>query len=415
MAPKEQEKTHSARAWRKQVAPRVLVVDGDGHVLETEETFEKYIEPEFKAQCPRLVKPYANSDTFFLIDGVFIPDSLWPLGGTYPLGYGALAFRYAGRGDEALHEPGQVDVAGLSLNTRLRDMEIEGRDIDVLFPSILLGGSGSNQYRNLPLVSAVCRAYNSWLADYCRVAPERLKRVAVTCLHDIEAAVREVNRCVTQLGCVAAMIAPANPGDKTLDDPYFYPFYEECQRLDIPICLHISLQRHPDNLQRIVHRDFSLTFALVSMPHMIGLGQLIFGGVLDRFPKLRWALLESGVGWIPYFIERFDEKYKPMLELFGQEGKTLEKLPSEYARSEQLFFSCDPDEAALPLAVEFLGEERIIYASDYPHHDAKFPHSVQMIWEHPKLSESAKKKILGVNATHLYKLSAQEVSLQARA
>ncbi len=254
MAPKEQEKIHSARAWRKQVAPGVLVVDGDGHVLETEETFEKYIEPEFKAQCPRLVKPYANSDIFFLIDGVFIPDSLWPLRGTYPLGYGALAFRYAGRGDEALHEPGQVDVAGLSINTRLRDMEIEGRDIDVLFPSILLGDSGSNQYRNLPLVSAVCCAYNSWLVDYCRVAPERLKRVAVTCLHDIEAAVREVNRCVTQLGCVAAMIAPANPGDKTLDDPYFYPFYEECQRLDIPICLHISLQWHSDNLQRIVHR-----------------------------------------------------------------------------------------------------------------------------------------------------------------
>jgi predicted TIM-barrel fold metal-dependent hydrolase len=407
MAAREQERTRSAQAWHKQVAPGVLVVDGDGHVLETEETFEKYIDPQFKAQCPRLVKPYANSDTFFLIDGVFIPDALWLLRGTYPLGYGALAFRYAGRGEEASHEPGQVDVAGLDINTRLRDMEIEGRDIDVLFPSILLGGSGSNQYRNYPLISAVCRAYNNWLADYCRAAPERLKRVAVTFLHDIEAAVREVNRCVTELGCVAAMIAPANPSDKTLDDPYFYPFFEECQRLDIPICVHISLQRHPDNLQRIVHRDFSLTFALVSVPHMIALGQLIFGGVLDRFPKLRWAFLESGVGWVPYFIERFDEKYRPMLELFGKEGRTLEKLPSEYARSEQLFFSCDPDEAALPFAVEFLGEDRVIYASDYPHHDAKFPNSVRMIWEHPKLSESAKKKILGANAARLYKLPVQ--------
>ncbi|MBI3796602.1 MAG: amidohydrolase [Deltaproteobacteria bacterium] len=404
MATRAQQRTYSLQTASKQVAPGVLVVDGDGHVLETEETFAKYIEPEFKAQCPRLVRPYADADTFFLIDGVLIPDSLWLFRGTYPLGYGALAFRYAGRGEKDSHEPGQVDAAGLSINRRLRDMAVEGRDIDVLFPSILLGGSGSNQYRNLPLVSAVCRAYNNWLADYCSVASERLKRVAVTCLHDIEAATREVNRCVTELGCVAAMIAPANPNEKTLDDPYFYPLYEECQRLDIPICLHISLQRHPDNLQRIVHRDFSLTFALVSLPHIIALGQLIFGGVLDRFPKLRWALLEAGVGWVPYFIERFDDKYKPMLEIFGEKGKTLEKLPSEYARSEQLFFSCDPDEAALPLAVEVLGEERIIYASDYPHHDAKFPNSVRIIWEHPKLSESAKQKILGENALRLYKL-----------
>jgi len=90
-------------------------------------------------------------------------------------------------------------------------------------------------------------------------------------------------------------------------------------------------------------------------------------------------------------------------------------VPSEYARSEQLFFSCDPDEAVLPVAVEFLGEERVIYASDYPHHDAKFPNSVRMIWEHPKLSDSAKRKILGENALRLYKLSAQGVSLPASA
>jgi predicted TIM-barrel fold metal-dependent hydrolase len=95
---------------------------------------------------------------------------------------------------------------------------------------------------------------------------------------------------------VAAIIAPANPGDKGLDDPYFHPFYEEYQQLDILMCIHISLQRHPDNLQQIVHRNFGPTFALVSGPHMITLGQFIFGGVLDRFPKLRWAFLETGVG-----------------------------------------------------------------------------------------------------------------------
>jgi uncharacterized protein len=399
-------------AWNKQVVPEVLVVDGDGHVVETEETFAKYLEPEFAAQCPRVMKPFADSDAFFLIDMVLYPP-FWPVQGKYPIGYGTLGFRHAGRGEEAPHAPMRIDVGDLSIKARLRDMALEGRDVDVIFPSIMLNAS-SNQHQNLPAINAVCRAYNNWLADYCRVAPECLKGVAVTCLHDIEAAVREVNRCVTELSFVGAMIAPANPGNKTLDDPYFYPFYEECQRLDIPICIHIALQRNPDNLQRIIHPDFSLTFALVSVPNMIGLGQLIFGGVLDRFPTLRWAFMESGVGWVPHFIERFDDKYKVMLEIFGGKAKTLERLPSEYARSEQLFFSCDPDEEALAFAVGFLGEDRILYASDYPHHDAKFPNSARMIWEHPKLAESAKRQILGANATRLYKFPVQEVNRQTR-
>ena len=413
MAIQEQEHARSVGAWSKRIAQDTLVIDCDGHILETQEAFETFIEPEYRGQCPRVVKPFVDSDTFFLIDMVLYPP-FWPFLRKYPIGYGTLGFRHAGRGDDAPHEPMRSDVGDLSTHARLRDMSIEGRDIDVIFPSIMLNAS-SNQHQNLPALNAICRAYNNWLADYCRAAPERLKGVAVTCLHDIDAAVREVNRCVTELGFVTAMIAPANPGVHTLDDPYYHPFYEECQRLDIPIGIHIALQRNPDNLQKIIHRDFSLTFALVTIPNIIALGQLIFGGVLDRFPKLRWVILESGVGWVPHFIERFDDKYKAMLEMFGSQAKTIDKLPSEYARSEQLFFSCDPDEQVLPLAVEFLGEDRITYASDYPHHDAKFPDSVRMIWEHPKLSESAKRRILGGNAARLYRLPAPEGRRQARA
>ena len=92
-------------------------------------------------------------------------------------------------------------------------------------------------------------------------------------------------------------------------------------------------------------------------------------------------------------------------QFFWDPGDGSDTIEGGAGDSDQLFFSCDPDEQVLPFAVEFLGEDRITYASDYPHHDAKFPDSVRMIWEHPKLSESARRKILGGNAARLLSLN----------
>lgn len=389
----------------KKFAQDLPVIDADSHVVEMPEVWEKYVEKPFWGQRPRMLKLGDDSDWFALIDGMFAPPH-HAFKGRFPFGGASQALRHAGRGEGDPNPPLRLDVGFTDPQARLKDMDIEGRDIDVLYPSMML--ACNNPWFQNPLhIAAFCRAYNNWLADFCSASPARLKGVAVVTLLDVDEAVKEVNRCVTQLNFVGVMVAPAYVRDKNLDDPTLYPFYDEVQRLRIPIGVHISLTPNPPKLERIVHEDFSLTFALVTLPHIIALGSLIFGGVLDRFPKLRFVFLESGVGWLPYWMERFDEKYESTFETWGPEFKNPSRFPSEYVKSDQLFFSCDSNEKGLAFAVQVVGEDRVVYASDYPHHDCRFPNSVRDILEHRELSRSAKRKILGENAGRLYGLSVE--------
>lgn len=389
----------------KKVAQLLQVIDADSHVVEMPEVWDKYVEQPFWGQRPRMLKLGDESDWFALIDGMFAPPH-HAFKGRFPFGGASQALRHAGRGEGDPNPPLRLDVGLTDPQARLKDMDIEGRDIDVLYPSMMLA-CNNPWFQNPPYISAFCRAYNNWLAHFCTVSPKRLKGVAVVTLLDMEEAIKEVTRCVTQLNFVGVMIAPAYVQEKNLDDPALFSFYEEVQHLGIPIGVHISLTPNPPKLERIVHENFALTFALVTVPHIIALGSLIFGGVLDRFPKLRFVFLEAGVGWIPYWMERFDEKYESTYETWGPELKIPPRLPSEYIQSDQLFFSCDSNEQALPYAVKVLGEDRIVYASDYPHHDCRFPNSVADILEHKELSTSAKRKILGENAARLYRLNTE--------
>ncbi len=386
----------------KRGAKHLTVIDADSHVVERQELWDKYVEEPFWSKRPQMIKLGDDSDWFSLIDGTFGPPP-HSFKGRYPFGGASLGLRHAGRGTGDPNPPLRLDVGSTGAHARLKDMDIEGRDIDILYPTVMLA-CNNPWFQDAKCVSAICRAYNSWLADFCKADAERLLGVAVVTLLDVEEAVKEVNRCVTQLGFVGVMVAPAFVREKNLDDPTLYPFYEEVERLGIPIGIHIALTANPPKLERTIHENFPLTFALVTIPHIIALGSLIFGGVLERFPGLRFVILESGVGWVPYWLERFDEKYISTYETWGPELKTLSRLPSEYIKSDQIFFSCDSNEVALPLAVEVLGEDRIVYASDYPHHDCRFPNSVKDILEHSKLTASAKQKILGENAARLYRL-----------
>ncbi len=177
-------------------------------------------------------------------------------------------------------------VGGIEDNdipTRLKDMDTEGIDVSVLFPtsSFAVNGLMERDY-----AVAYARAYNDFIAEVCRQSP-RLKGVALLPLQDPKAAIEEANRAVTKLGLVA--IAVASQGMKEhLGSQTFWPLYEELQRLNTPLCVH-NRREGPAGEIRF---DSFIHMHTIGRPveTFIQFAGLIYGGVAERFPNLRIRL-----------------------------------------------------------------------------------------------------------------------------
>jgi uncharacterized protein len=363
------------------------VLDGDGHVAEPEALWERYLDKPYQEIRPRIITDNRGVARYFIDGWLF----------TKPPGKGVG------------HPGGFIQVAGVSKyagaydpQARLKDMDLEGIDIAVLFATVTMGASAGVLPTPDPGFDvALCKAYNSWVADYCKADPSRLTFVAVLPTRAIPDAVKELTRCVEKLGAVGLELPTNSQGCFNPGDAYFYPIYEEAERLGVPIFTH------PHAGGQIIYAgweryDNFFHGHVIAFPfeQMMACLSVIADGVLERFPRLKFGFLESGVGWVPYWIERMDEHYEKLSHLVPN----LKRLPSDWAKHPNVIFSCDPDEKMLPVAVEVLGQDRIMYASDYPHWDAKTPDSVKLLAERTDLSETVKKKILGENGARMYNL-----------
>jgi hypothetical protein len=165
--------------------------------------------------------------------------------------------------------------------------------------------------------------------------------------------------------------------------------FEVSQELDLPIWVHGGSNRPPltpwPGASNAVYHGWGGMYAMAG---------LIGGGVFDRFRQLRIGLFESGGGWMPWYVEKLDDGYKPG----SANTPLLERKPSEIVASGQFFCSIEADEDHLEYAVEELGENIWLFSTDYPHPGTPWPNGVPMITEREALSESAKIKMLGENA-----------------
>jgi predicted TIM-barrel fold metal-dependent hydrolase len=242
---------------------------------------------------------------------------------------------------------------------------------------------------------AYARAYNDFVAEFCRRSP-RLKAVALLPFQDPGAAVREADRAINQLGLAA--IAVATQGMKEhLGAQTFWPIYEELQRLNVPLCVH-NRRAGPAGEKRF---DSFLFMHTIGRPveTFIQFAGLIYGGVAEQFPKLRVAFLECGVGWVPYWMERMDEEWEKRGKV---EAPLCKHKPSDYVKRGNWFFAMEPEEETLPYVIQRIGDDKILFASDYPHWDGIFPHVVSTIRGRKDISEESKAKVLGENAKRFY-------------
>lgn len=359
-----------------------MVIDCDGHVSETEEMWAEYLEPAYREQRPRIIRDNWSKEVW-LVEGRIYSYNAADWGQKLP-----------GWWELANTRPGGIDPYA-----RLKDMDETKIDIAVVFGALM---AGLNTLHDAGLVGAMCRAYNTWARDYCQVDPQRLKFVAYVPLHTIEEAVHELHRAVKQCGAVGVAIAPSlwRVLGKNLDDAYFDPLYATLQELDVPLCLHDSGVATQDTAggERMTDMFPLMHAAAFPFDNMIACGRLIYAGVLDRFPRMRVAFLESGLGWVPFWLDRLDAHTKMPYPLANK------KKPSEYIRSEQCYFSFEADDQDLPAAIQRVGAERLIYASDYPHWDSEVEGAIDEVNNNPALQDAVKPQLLGSNAARLYRL-----------
>lgn len=357
-----------------------LIVDADGHVIEPDDMWPQYLAGRWHAGAPKRVKDEYGVERV-LLDGRLMPAASQANAQGGP--DGALPSRRPGG-----HDP----------TARLRDLDEEGIDVSVLYPTGALRFAGLG---NVALATALSRAYNDWLADFCRVAPSRLVGVGVIPVQDVDTSVGEARRVVSHHGFKAIFLRPNPIGGRPLYDPAYEDLWAAVQDLGVPIAFHEGTTMNvptagADRYVKHWHQH------MISHPHeqQMALLSLIAGGVMERYPRLRFAFLESGCGWIAHWLERMDEH----VEYFNWEVEGLSMKPSEYFRR-QGYISSDPLEKTLPAMAELVSPEVLVWATDYPHPDALFPGAARAIRNRTDLAEPAKTKILGENAARLYGLA----------
>jgi uncharacterized protein len=288
---------------------------------------------------------------------------------------------------------GQITTVEVNdVPTRLRDMDREGIDVSVLFPT---SSFSLQQLRERDYAVAYAHAYNDFIAQVCQESP-RVKAIALLPFQDVDAAVKEANRAITELGL--AGVAVATQGMKEhLGSQTYWPIYEELQRLDVPFCVH-NRREGPRGDDRF---DSFMYMHTIGRPveTVIQFAGLIYSGVPEAFPQLRIGFMETGVGWVPYWMERMDEEWEKRGEV---EAPLCKRKPSDYVRDGNLFFATEPEEEMLPYVMERIGSDKIIFGSDYPHWDGMFPYVVSTIQGREDISEEAKQRILGENAKRFY-------------
>jgi uncharacterized protein len=327
------------------------IIDADGHVTESNESLRKHLKNEYRN------RPLMHSEAW---DRSF--------GGTL------------GKRNE---EP----------KTQLADMDVEGIDVQVIFPSHL----SLNAEKETDLATDIARSYNDWLAEFCATDNRRLKGVAMVALQDIQAAIREVRRAVEQLGFVGVMM-PTNVRDQDIGRHEFWPFYEEVERLGVGLALHGGIRA-----AERMHGRFDSFIAVhsVSFPFecMAAVTGLIFAGVPEKFPKLRIAALEGCCGWVPFLMDRLDEEFE---KRGSREAPILKRKPSEYMTSAQFFYAFELEESTVPYVIQRIGAEKLLYSSDYPHWDTSWPNTVKMFKGRTDIADADKRQIAWDNPQNFY-------------
>lgn len=354
----------------------MTVFDTDAHVEECDETF---------AALPADIRPRiieGEKRAFWLVEGRTFPRLQGK--GVHTFGSPHLRKDYDAERrtrveSQELRDPG----------ARLQDMDHEGIDVSVVFPTLFLVWPLADSPAT---ARALCRSYNEWIAAKCRASNGRIRWVATLPLPDVEGSVEEVRRA-KQLGACGVMTL-GTAGHWKLDDRRLDPVYRECEQHALPVCVHVGWSYPP--ISELYDNVYETMITPFLLPVFMAFSAILTGGVLERFPRLKVGFFEAGVEWVPFWLDRMERFYKQPPG--GSKKSDLPaRNPRDYVAAGRVYFSCELDEARIAMVADAIGDDCIVYSSDLPHAHRVFD-AIGLFRERKDIPQGTKAKILANGA-----------------
>lgn len=366
------------------------LISADSHTVEPPDLWEEWLESKYRETAPKLVDDGDGGDAWVYM-GSNKPE---PLGLVTCVGTHPEDLKWTGKKYGVNIHPSCHDGAA-----RLAVMDEDGVDAEMLYPpqrAMLTFMKNKDTDAHL----AGVRAYNRWLKDgFCAPDPDRLIGIFQIPNVGIETSVAELERAKKEGYRGVAISAWPSGGDNLSSDDD--PFWAAAAANDMPVSIHLLLAAQQTKTLAsqkaavaIGATAFSLTMPLIT--------ELIFQGVFDRFPGLRMAAVESGVGWIPHFLEMTDDRYWRNRHWTNTK---LKKVPSDYFRDHWLA-TFIVDRAGIAIR-HLVGVENMAWSTDFPHHGNDWPYSRRTIDAHfADVPAEERHKILAENAARFWGLAA---------
>jgi predicted TIM-barrel fold metal-dependent hydrolase len=271
------------------------------------------------------------------------------------------------------------------VEARVRHMDELGTDVQILFPTMFISPYTDDQDKEL----AMCRSYNRWLGDISQQSRGRMRWVVTPALRSMDETLEEL-RWGKEHGACGVMMRGVEIDNLLLSDPYFYPLYEEAEKLDMPITIHTG--SGSKEISAIYGNESGFCrFKLV------GVGachNLLYTRTPEKFPNLRWGFIELSAQWIPYVLNDFKRR-------FDRAGKEYKENPF---RDNNIFVACQTTDD-LPTIIDEVGEDVLVLGTDYGHADSSTEiYALQTFRGNETIGTAAKRKILDDNARRLYGL-----------
>ncbi|MFP6816110.1 MAG: amidohydrolase family protein [Pseudomonadales bacterium] len=371
--------------------PHSGTVDADGHILEPPDLWESYLESRFLERALR-IKVDDDGLEYLEIDGK--PSKRTRKGSLGVMG--AMGEENMRPSPERRYADNMPFGAGDPIE-RMALMDQENLELCLLYPTV--GLLWECELKDPELSLAYARAYNRWIADFCRDSNGRLVPIAQLTLLDPEGSAIELERAVKD-GCRGAWINPFNHTKVIHGSPEHDLLYAKCCELGVPLAIHPTFVPHiaAEGIFEwpLPGRGPAEAIWLRSITQQVFISFLSLG-TLDRFPDLRLGLLEVGCGWIGALLDRLDA-YAGAMRLSGGRSATQ-------TFRDQCFISGDPDETAASHIIDHVGADNFMWATDYPHPDHPHTWVDALTTFVAPLSPATRAKFLGDNVKRIYNLA----------